>query len=106
MDILRFEDVTQASSGNEAMAKVNSEIFDCILVDSCLEDMLGCELIKYIRNDKTIEDMAIIAVHNDDQQHLIENTRNAGASGIINRPFSAGIIQQQILAEVKDNAWK
>jgi CheY-like chemotaxis protein len=47
-------------SGEEAILKLNSEDFDCVVLDLGLKDMSGFEVLETIRNDKRLSKIPII----------------------------------------------
>jgi CheY-like chemotaxis protein/signal transduction histidine kinase/HAMP domain-containing protein len=47
-------------SGEEAISRLNSEDFDCVVLDLGLKDMSGFEVLETIRNDKRLSKIPII----------------------------------------------
>jgi two-component system chemotaxis response regulator CheY len=96
LDMLRIRDVSEAFSGTEAINKLHTETFDFALIELTLEDMPGTSLIRYIRNDSTLNDLSLIGLHRADEEQLALKAIDLGCDATIERPFSAGVLQQQI----------
>ncbi len=54
--------ITAVATGNEGIAKINTEKYDCIILDLGLPDMSGFELLKTI-NESELEDIPPIIVY-------------------------------------------
>ena len=53
-------DVAIASTGNEALAALNSESFDCAVLDLRLPDMSGFDVLERLRDSETLSDLPVV----------------------------------------------
>jgi HAMP domain-containing protein/CheY-like chemotaxis protein len=53
-------DVSMASTGEEALAAVAEEGFDCVVLDLRLPDMSGFEILERMRDDETVGDLPVV----------------------------------------------
>jgi tubulin-specific chaperone A len=49
-----------ASTGRKAIKMLKSEYFDCVVLDLGVKNILGFDLLKFIKNEKTISDIPVI----------------------------------------------
>jgi two-component system, OmpR family, KDP operon response regulator KdpE len=70
--------------GTEAIQKVKSEAFDCILIDLGLPDMDGLEVLRRIREFSQIPAIIVTARH---QKDSISRATELGANKYITKPF-------------------
>jgi len=70
-----------AASGSDALAKINSEVFDCIILDLGLPDMSGNEILKSISTMSSVKNTPVIVytgrdISDAEQQELNKYTQN------------------------------
>ncbi len=53
-------DVSVASSGNDALAVLNEEPFDCVVLDLRLPDMSGFDVLERLRDTPTLTDLPVV----------------------------------------------
>jgi HAMP domain-containing protein/CheY-like chemotaxis protein len=53
-------DVTVASTGEEALAKVNDESFDCVVLDLRLPDISGFDVLDRLRDTPSLTDLPVV----------------------------------------------
>ena len=53
-------DVTVAATGTQALAAVNDQQFDCIVLDLRLPDMSGFEVLERLRDTPTLSDLPVV----------------------------------------------
>ena len=79
-------DVVTASSGEEAQAGLEREIFDLVLLDIWLPGMDGLEVLDHIR-EKT-SDLPVIMISGHGNIETAVSAMNKGASDFIEKPLS------------------
>ncbi|MEJ2725345.1 MAG: diguanylate cyclase [Deltaproteobacteria bacterium] len=86
--------VTSATSGPEAIEKINEKEFTFILVDMKMPDMDGFELIE--RVGETSPDLSIIAMTGYTDEYRYVDIINAGASDFIKKPIQLQELEAKI----------
>jgi len=88
-----------ASSGEEALAKLNAAPYDVVLLDISMPDLSGDEVCRRIRADARFKNLRVIAY----TAHAMEEARAsilaAGFDGLLTKPIS-----KQTLFEALDGA--
>ncbi len=81
--------VTHTISGEEALLKINNEVFDVILLDWMILDLSGIDVCKAIRNsdNPNTKTPILFITAKDTVQDTIEGL-NAGANDYIKKPFN------------------
>lgn len=87
-----YEDVLEASSGEEALKTLESEKVDLVLLDVIMPDMNGIDVLKKIGNKQKV--IIVTAVG---QEEIIAQAKELGAVGYITKPFTA----ETALSEIK-----
>ena len=102
--------VTCADSGEEAIACLGREKFDCVLLDLMLPGMSGLEVCAAMRNGKTDNQTPIIMLTAKGEEADIVAGLECGADDYITKPFSPKVLIARIksvlrrLEEHKDKA--
>ncbi|UJP06421.1 MAG: response regulator [Nitrosomonas sp.] len=89
--------VTVASHGQEAIAMLNKQSFDCVLMDIQMPVMNGLEATKIIRSDARWFDLCIIAVTAYVDQHHRELCQQAGMNDFLTKPITPELLVDTIL---------
>jgi adenylate cyclase len=88
--------VTSASSGREALDRVEGELPDLVLLDIQMPEMDGYEVCRRLRQDPATQFLPIVLVTSSDSEVRV-NAIEAGADDFITKPFN----QQELLARVR-----
>lgn len=86
--------VVSAASANEAMAKTRAEKPDLILLDYCLPDMDGGELIRILKAEKV--DAPFILITALGGQDDLDKLKKTGVADFIGKPFELDDLQVKI----------
>ena len=89
-------DVRPASNGLEAIAILNGEKFDFVLTDYYMPGMNGLELIRWMRENDQYKRLPVVVLTTENQRDIILQTKNAGATGWICKPFEIEKLIQTI----------
>lgn len=73
-------EVTEASDGREALARLNREPVDVMIVDVVMPGMDGIELVKMIRTESDCMDIPIIMLTLQSETNQKKIMRDAGAT--------------------------
>lgn len=91
-----FEDVDDASDGEEALTKMRARKYGLVLSDWHMAPLSGLELLKQAKADDLLRDTPFIIVSaHADAENLVA-AKHAGASAYIVKPFDALTLKTRI----------
>jgi two-component system, chemotaxis family, chemotaxis protein CheY len=93
-----FENVDDASNGEEALAKIGSKEYGLIISDWNMEPMTGFQLLQKVREDQRSCSIPFIMVTAESKTDNVIAARNAGVSHYIVKPFNAATLKGKIEA--------
>jgi two-component system, chemotaxis family, chemotaxis protein CheY len=93
-----FENVDDASNGEEALAKIGSKEYGLIISDWNMEPMTGFQLLQKVREDQRSSSVPFIMVTAESKTDNVIAARNAGVSHYIVKPFNAATLKAKIEA--------
>jgi two-component system, NtrC family, sensor kinase len=101
-DELRKEgyEVESAASGAEGLARLETETFDCVLVDLMMPDMDGIEVIKQItalRSTRKSAEAVIVLTVSEDKDEL-NRCLEAGADDFVSKSSGMAILRARVQA--------
>jgi response regulator RpfG family c-di-GMP phosphodiesterase len=79
--------VTEAASGEDALAELAREIPDAIVLDLRMPGIGGADLCRRLRRDEQTANLPIVVLSGGDAPEL-ERARRAGADEVVRKPFS------------------
>ena len=95
-------DVHVASNGAEALALLNKQRYDLILLDIMMAKMDGYEVLEKIRERQSLADVPVIMVSAIDDTGSMERCMQLGADDYIMKPYNAIILKERILELLKE----
>lgn len=93
---LGFTNVDEAEDGNAALQKLRSEPFDFVVSDWNMPNMTGIDLLKAIRADAALKHLPVLMVTAEAKKENIIEAAQAGASGYVVKPFTAGTLGEKL----------
>lgn len=93
-----IEMVTCLDSGQELLTQITYGYPDLIISAMYLPDMTGIELIHGIRQDHQSYEMAFLLISSETNVKYLEPIRQAGAIGILPKPFSQPELDTALMA--------
>jgi two-component system, chemotaxis family, chemotaxis protein CheY len=91
-----FTDIDEASSGAEALEKINDKSYGLIISDWNMEPMTGYQLLQKVRENKDIAEVPFIMVTAESKTDNVIAARKAGVSHYIVKPFNATTLKGKI----------
>jgi two-component system chemotaxis response regulator CheY len=91
-----YENVDEASNGEEALKKIKEKSYGLIISDWNMEPMTGFELLKQVRADASVSATPFILVTAESKPEIVLAARQAGVSDYLVKPFSAPVLKQKI----------
>lgn len=91
-----FENVEEASDGNEALSKLRDGNFGLVISDWNMEPMTGLELLQHVRADSKLKSLPFIMVTAESKTENVIAAKQAGVSNYIVKPFNAETLKGKI----------
>ena len=91
-----FENVEEASDGNEAFTKLQEGNFGLVISDWNMEPMTGLELLQKVRADAKLKATPFIMVTAESKTENVVAAKQAGVSNYIVKPFNAETLKGKI----------
>jgi len=93
---LGFTNVDEAEDGVIALQKLKASEFDFVVTDWNMPNMTGIELLRAIRADAALKALPVLMITAEAKQENIIEAAQAGASGYIVKPFTAGTLSEKL----------
>ncbi|WP_026188162.1 chemotaxis response regulator CheY [Methyloversatilis universalis] len=93
---LGFTNVDEAEDGVIALQKLKSSEFDFVVTDWNMPNMTGIELLRAIRADAALKALPVLMITAEAKKENIIEAAQAGASGYIVKPFTAGTMSEKL----------
>lgn len=91
-----YENVDEASNGEEALAKIKEKDYGLIISDWNMEPMTGYDLLKNVRSDDKTSKTPFILVTAESKAENVQAAQQAGVSDYLVKPFSAPVLKEKI----------
>lgn len=93
---LGYNNVEDAEDGVDALNKLKSGSYDFVVTDWNMPNMDGLELLKTIRADANLSSLPVLMVTAEAKKENIIAAAQAGASGYVVKPFTAGTLEEKL----------
>lgn len=93
---LGFTNVDEAEDGVIALQKLKAGEFDFVVTDWNMPNMTGIELLRAIRADAALKALPVLMITAEAKKENIIEAAQAGASGYIVKPFTAGTMSEKL----------
>ncbi len=93
---LGFTNVDEAEDGQIALQKLNSLPFDFVVTDWNMPNMDGLTLLQNIRATPALKHLPVLMITAEAKKENIIEAAQAGASGYIVKPFTAGTLSEKL----------
>jgi len=93
---LGFTNVQEAEDGVDALSKLRGGDFDFVVSDWNMPNMTGIDLLRAIRADATLKHLPVLMVTAEAKRENIIEAAQAGASGYVVKPFTAGTLDEKL----------
>lgn len=91
--------VYQAESGSKCLELMETNEFDCILLDIMMGDISGYDVAKIIREQDIMTPIIFLSGKKEDED--IVKGLDVGADGYITKPFSPTVLCAQVKSQIK-----
>lgn len=99
-----YENVDEASNGEEALGKIKAKPYGLIISDWNMEPMTGFELLQKVRSDAATARTPFILVTAESKPENVLAAQKAGVSHYLIKPFSAPVLKEKIDKALADAA--
>ena len=93
---LGFTNVEEAEDGAVALDKLRAGKFDFVVSDWNMPNMDGLTLLQSVRADPNLKGLPFLMITAEAKKENIIAAAQAGASGYIVKPFTAGTLQEKL----------
>lgn len=93
---LGYTNISEAEDGQAALAKLQQEKFDLVLLDWNMPRMTGLELLKAIRADATLHDTPVVMITAEGRKEDVLEAVKAGVNNFIVKPFTAETLEEKL----------
>ncbi|MBI4995877.1 MAG: chemotaxis response regulator CheY [Rhodocyclales bacterium] len=94
---LGFTNVDEAEDGVAALQKLQAGGFDFIVTDWNMPNMDGLTLLQTVRADPNLKNLPVLMITAEAKKENIIAAAQAGASGYIVKPFTAGTLNEKLV---------
>ena len=93
---LNFTNVEEAEDGAIALQKLQAGAFDFVISDWNMPNMDGLTLLQSVRAHPTLKGLPFLMITAEAKKENIIAAAQAGASGYIVKPFTAGTLAEKL----------
>ena len=97
-----FENVDDASNGEQAFEKMKAKSYGLVFSDWNMEPMSGYDLLREVRSDPELVNTPFIMVTAESKTENVIAAKKAGVSNYIVKPFNAQTLRNKIEAVFPD----
>ncbi len=91
-----FNDVTEASDGKDALAKMKVNEFNFVITDWNMPEMDGMEFVTTMRKTSEFKQIPVLMVTTRSVQDDIVEAIKAGVNSYIVKPFTPEVLKEKI----------
>jgi PAS domain S-box-containing protein len=90
-----------AHNGQEALDKLDTDTFDCVLMDVQMPVMDGYTATRKIREDKRFKELPVVAMTANVMAQDLENAKQAGMNGHVAKPINLQELYGELVKWIK-----
>ena len=90
-------EVAEAEHGKDALAKLKTQAYDCIILDINMPEMNGIEFLKARKLDAALSKTPVIVLTTQDETSMRDEAMSLGADAFLGKPFQ----KEDLLKAVK-----
>ena len=95
------ERIASASSGTEAIALIEKQSFNLVLLDLMMPDLNGDEVLKLIKTNPDKRDIPVVMISADTDAQKVSQCIELGAEDYLSKPFNPTILRARIGAALR-----
>jgi adenylate cyclase len=98
------ERIASALGGNEAIALLEKEKFNLVLLDMMMPDLNGDEVLKIIKENPDTRDIPVVMISSDSDAEKVSKCIELGADDYLPKPFNPIILRARIGAALRQRS--
>jgi adenylate cyclase len=99
-----LEGIATAGSGQEALALLNSQKFNLVLLDMMMPGMNGDEVLKAIKDNPNTRDVPVVMISADSDSEKVGKCIELGADDYLPKPFNPTILRARVSAALRKSS--
>ena len=96
LKVYGIQSIDIARDGVEALQKLKNDKFDLVTLDWNMPNMTGLEVVKKVRSNKQLKNIAILMVTANAERAHVEEALKAGVNNYAVKPFSSSVLKKKI----------
>ena len=93
---ISFGNIEEASNGEDALVKLQSDNYGLVISDWNMQPMTGLDLLRRVRADAKLKHIPFIMVTAESKTENVIAAKQAGVSNYIVKPFNAETLRGKI----------
>ncbi len=93
---LGYTEIAEAEDGNKALETLKKEKVDLVISDWNMPNMDGLSLLKAIRSDPELKDIAVLMVTAEAKKENVIEAVKAGVNNYVVKPFTKEVLKEKI----------
>ena len=97
---LGFENIEEASDGNQALKKLRDKRYGLVISDWNMRPMMGMELLRQVRSDAHLDEVPFVMIAAENKAENAKAARRAGANAYLVKPFNAVTLKTNLTSVI------
>jgi adenylate cyclase len=106
LEVDGHERIETASSGHEALARLENGRFDVVLLDMMMPDLNGDEVLRRIKGNPDSRETGVVMISADTDAANISRCIELGADDYLPKPFNPGILRARLSSILQKQAFR
>jgi len=96
-----YSNITEASDGREALARLKVEEFDFVITDWNMPEMDGLRFVSELRSEEKFRTLPVVMVTSRSVKEDILLAKEAGVNGYVVKPFAPEVLIEKVEQTLK-----
>ena len=95
---LGYTEILEASTGREALKRIETEQVDLVITDWFMPELSGVEVVRALRTNEATRDLPILVVTANGSSADVALAAKLRVNGYVLKPFTAELLKERITA--------